>query len=62
MNMIEKTDDEVLAFANPLWSHLIKASNDGKYGEFVRHFSPDRSWGATTCMAPCSRGTGEPHQ
>lgn len=39
MTIIEKTDDEILAIANPLWSHLIKASNDGKYGEFVRHFS-----------------------
>jgi hypothetical protein len=39
MNIIEKTDDEILAIANPLWSHLIKASNDGKYGEFTRHFS-----------------------
>jgi hypothetical protein len=39
MNIIEKTDDDILAIANPLWSHLIKASNDGKYGEFVRHFS-----------------------
>ncbi len=39
MSIIEKTDDEILAIANPLWSHLIKASNDGKYGEFVRHFS-----------------------
>ena len=40
MNIIEQTDDEILAVANPLWSHLIKASNDGKYGEFVRHFAP----------------------
>jgi len=39
MNIIELTDDEILEIANPLWSHLIKASNDGKYGEFVRHFS-----------------------
>ncbi|MBO31680.1 MAG: hypothetical protein CMM74_01710 [Rhodospirillaceae bacterium] len=39
MNIIEKTDDEILAIANPLWSHLIKASNDGKYGEFVKYFS-----------------------
>ncbi len=41
MNIIEKTDDEILEVANPLWSHLIKASNDGEYGEFVRHFSTD---------------------
>ena len=39
MSIIEKTDDEILAIANPLWSHLIKASNDGKYGEFVKYFS-----------------------
>jgi len=39
MNIIELTDDEILEIANPLWSHLIKSSNDGKYGEFVRHFS-----------------------
>ena len=39
MNITEKTDDEILAVANPFWSHLIKASNDGKYGEFTRHFS-----------------------
>ena len=39
MNIIEKTDDEILVIANPLWSHLIKASNDGQYGEFIRHFS-----------------------
>lgn len=39
MNLVEMTDDEILEFANPFWSHLIKASNDGKYGEFTRHFS-----------------------
>jgi hypothetical protein len=39
MNIIDYTDDEILAIANPLWSHLIKASNDGKYGEFVKYFS-----------------------
>lgn len=37
--IIDKTDDEILAIANPLWSHLIHASNSGKYGEFVKYFS-----------------------
>jgi len=41
MNIIEKTDDELLEIANPLWSHLIRSSNEGKYGEFVRFFSRD---------------------
>jgi hypothetical protein len=39
MNIIKKTDDEILAIANPLWSHLIHASNIGQYGEFVKYFS-----------------------
>lgn len=39
MNIIDKSDDEIRAIAAPLWSHLVKHSNEGKYGEFVRHFS-----------------------
>ena len=39
MNIIEKTDDEILAMAGPLWRDLVKNSNAGKYGEFVRNFS-----------------------
>ena len=39
MNIIEKTDEEILAMANPLWRDLVKYSNEGKYGEFVRNFS-----------------------
>ncbi len=39
MNIIEKTDDEILAMAKPLWRDLVKYSNEGKYGEFARNFS-----------------------
>jgi hypothetical protein len=39
MNIIEKTDEEILAMANPLWRELVKNSNQGKYGEFVKNFS-----------------------
>src|SRR5512134_1946469 len=38
-NIIEKTDEEILAIANPLWRDLVKYSNEGKYGEFTRNFS-----------------------
>ena len=38
-NIIEKTDEEILAIANPLWQGLVKYSNEGKYGEFVKNFS-----------------------
>ena len=39
VNIIEKTDEEILAIANPLWRELVKYSNEGKYGEFARNFS-----------------------
>ena len=39
MNIIEKTDDEILTLARPLWLDLVKYSNEGKYGEFARNFS-----------------------
>ena len=39
VNIIEKTDEEILAIANPLWRNLVQYSNEGKYGDFVKHFS-----------------------
>jgi len=39
VNIIEKTDEEILTIALPLWRDLIKHSNEGKYGEFVKNFS-----------------------
>jgi hypothetical protein len=39
VNIIEKTDEEILALAQPLWRDLVKYSNEGKYGEFSRHFA-----------------------
>lgn len=38
-NLVDKTDEEILAVAQPLWRDLVKSSNEGKYGEFVRNFS-----------------------
>lgn len=39
MNIVDKSDQEILATANLLWRDLVKNSNEGKYGEFVRNFS-----------------------
>ena len=41
MNIIEHTDDEILEFAHPMWDDLIKFSNEGEYGKFIRKFSYD---------------------
>ena len=39
VSITEKTDEEILAMAKPLWRDLVKSSNEGKYGEFARNFS-----------------------
>jgi len=39
VNIIEKTDEEILGVAKPLWLDLVRYSNEGKYGEFARNFS-----------------------
>ncbi len=39
MNIIENTDDEILEIAHPMWDELIKYSNAGEYGKFIRKFS-----------------------
>ena len=39
VNIIDKTDEEIRAIADPLWREVLKFSNEGKYGEFVRKFS-----------------------
>ena len=39
VNIIDKSDEDIRAIADPLWRELLKNSNEGKYGEFVRKFS-----------------------
>jgi hypothetical protein len=39
MNINDKSDKEILEIAHPLWDDLIKYSNKGQYGKFIRKFS-----------------------
>lgn len=39
VNIVDKSDAEILAMADLLWRDLVKNSNEGRYGEFVRNFS-----------------------
>ena len=45
MNIIEKSDDEILAVAHPMWGDLIRYSNEGEYGKFIRKFSYELLFG-----------------
>ena len=46
MNLLEKTDREILEIANPLWDDLVKNSNKQDYFEFVKNFSAKMLFGA----------------
>lgn len=39
VNIIDLTDDEIAAIAHPMWDELVKYSNKGQYGKFIRKFS-----------------------
>lgn len=38
-NIINMPDEELLAIAHPMWEDLIKYSNKGQYGKFIKKFS-----------------------
>lgn len=40
MSIIYDSDEKIFEVANPLWSELIKYSNEGNYAEFIKNFSP----------------------
>lgn len=39
MNIVESSDDEIRKVAESLWRDLLRASNEGKYEEFVQKFA-----------------------
>ena len=39
MNIIDKTDEEIIAVADPMWLDLLRYSNEGRYQEFTQNFS-----------------------
>lgn len=41
MNIIELTDEAILEIAHPMWDDLVRYSNQGDYGKFIRKFSYD---------------------
>ena len=40
MNIVNMSDEEILAVADPLWRDMIGNSNDGNYADFVKNFAP----------------------
>ena len=46
MKLLEKTDEEILEIAEPLWDNLVKSSNIKDYGGFTKDFSAKMLFGA----------------
>ena len=46
MNLLEKTDEEILEIANPIWDDLVNYSNNKDYSSFTKHFSAQMLYGA----------------
>ena len=47
MNLLEKSDDEIIELAKPIWDNLVKSSNLKDYGGFTRDFGTVMLFGAT---------------
>lgn len=39
MNINELSDEAICEIAHPMWDDLIRYSNQGEYGKFIRRFS-----------------------
>ena len=46
MKLLEKTDEEILEIANPIWDDLVKYSNNRDYSGFTKNFSAQMLYGA----------------
>ena len=46
MNLLEKSDQEIINIANPIWENLVKSSNIKDYGGFTKNFSSQMLFGA----------------
>ena len=46
MDLLKKTDEEIIEIASPIWDNLVKTSNQKNYGGFTRDFSSQMLFGA----------------
>ena len=46
MSLLDKSDDEIIKIADPMWANLVKCSNIKDYGGFTKDFSSQMLYGA----------------
>ena len=46
MSLLDKSDEEIIKIADPIWANLVKSSNIKDYGGFTKDFSTQMLFGA----------------
>ena len=46
MSLLDKSDEEIIKIAEPIWANLVKSSNIKDYGGFTKDFSSQMLYGA----------------
>ena len=46
MALLDKSDEEIIKLAEPIWANLVKSSNIKDYGGFTRDLSSQMMYGA----------------
>ena len=46
MNFLDKSDEDIIAIAKPIWDNLVKSSNIKDYGGFTKDFGTQMLFGA----------------
>ncbi len=46
MSFLEKSDEEIIKIADPIWQNLVKSSNIKDYGGFTKDLSSQMLYGA----------------
>jgi hypothetical protein len=46
MSILDKSDEEIIKIAKPMWDNLVKSSNIKDYGAFTKNFSSQMLYGA----------------
>ena len=46
MALLDKSDEEIVKIAEPMWANLVKSSNNKDYGGFTRDLSSQMMYGA----------------
>ena len=46
MSIIDKSDEEIIKIAEPIWANLVRSSNIKDYGSFTKDFSSQMLYGA----------------